>query len=597
MSIDTTDNTPLDPVLTSVLANRLDGIVREMSNTLLRAARSTVIAGARDFSCAIVTHDNQLLATAEGLPIHMFGAHLMCEAMTDLHPNLVEGDAFIHNDPYLGNSHAADQTILVPVFIDGEHLFTACAKAHQADIGNSIPSTYHASAKDVYEEGAVIFPCMKLQSQGKMIDDVVRLGMTRIRVPQQWYGDLLAAVGSARIGEQRLKALCDKYSGTTLKQFIQQWFDYSERRAIQAIANLPARTVENEGVYDPMPPTITEPIPIKVKICIEPDRGMITVDLRDNIDCLPCGLNLTEACAISCAMIGVFNCIDASMPHNAGSFRRVRVLIREGSAIGKVTHPYSASVATAALAARVISKIQTAFAKLGYGYGLSEGSNAAGAITGSVSGTDSRHDNAPYMNQIILCAMGGPASPVADGWMTFAGPEVAGLVYRDSVELDEIKQPLLVDYMRIRTDTGGAGYRRGAPALEAQFGPREDPITISLGGDNHQSAPKGTHGGHDGRLVANTYIKRDGSETHLPPLCLMTLQAGERVRAEESSAGGYGEPHRREPARVLNDVYAQLVSIEAARKIYRVAIEGCIEDESLVINEAETQTLRNTYID
>ena len=38
----------LDPVLLSVLSNRLDGIVREMSNTLLKAARSAVIAVARD---------------------------------------------------------------------------------------------------------------------------------------------------------------------------------------------------------------------------------------------------------------------------------------------------------------------------------------------------------------------------------------------------------------------------------------------------------------------------------------------------------------------------------------------------------------------
>ncbi len=45
----------LDPVLLSVIANRLDGIVREMTNTLLRAARSAVISSARDFSCCIVT--------------------------------------------------------------------------------------------------------------------------------------------------------------------------------------------------------------------------------------------------------------------------------------------------------------------------------------------------------------------------------------------------------------------------------------------------------------------------------------------------------------------------------------------------------------
>ena len=66
----------LDPVLISVMANRMDGIVREMTNTLLRAARSAVISSARDFSCCIVTGDNQLLASAEGLPVHIFGAHL-----------------------------------------------------------------------------------------------------------------------------------------------------------------------------------------------------------------------------------------------------------------------------------------------------------------------------------------------------------------------------------------------------------------------------------------------------------------------------------------------------------------------------------------
>ena len=62
----------LDPVLISVMANRLDGIVREMTNTLLRSARSAVITTARDFSCCLVTGDDKLLAPAEGLPVHNF---------------------------------------------------------------------------------------------------------------------------------------------------------------------------------------------------------------------------------------------------------------------------------------------------------------------------------------------------------------------------------------------------------------------------------------------------------------------------------------------------------------------------------------------
>ena len=137
----------LDSVLISILANRLDGIVREMSNTLLRAARSAVIAAARDFSCAICTGDNRLLSAAEGLPVHIFGSHLQTAAIAREHPDYREGDAYLHNDPYDGNSHAADWSIMVPVFCGGEHLFTVTVKGHQADCGDSIPTTYTPRAR------------------------------------------------------------------------------------------------------------------------------------------------------------------------------------------------------------------------------------------------------------------------------------------------------------------------------------------------------------------------------------------------------------------------------------------------------------------
>ena len=128
---------PLDAVQLAVMANRLDGIEREMSNTLLRAGRSAVINQALDFSNAIVTADNRLLSVAEGLPVHIFGAHLQAESMARFHTPR-EGDAYLHNDVYLGNTHPADHTILVPVFADGRHLFTASAKAHSAEIADLV---------------------------------------------------------------------------------------------------------------------------------------------------------------------------------------------------------------------------------------------------------------------------------------------------------------------------------------------------------------------------------------------------------------------------------------------------------------------------
>ena len=138
----------LDPVLLAVIANRLDAICREMTNTLLRSGRSAVLNMARDFSCSIITSEHELLASAEGLPVHVIGTELLSGAMADLHPDFAEGDAFLHNDPYLGNTHSADHSILVPVFFAGEHVFTTCAKAHQADCGNSLPTTYMACARN-----------------------------------------------------------------------------------------------------------------------------------------------------------------------------------------------------------------------------------------------------------------------------------------------------------------------------------------------------------------------------------------------------------------------------------------------------------------
>src|SRR5882762_7992022 len=151
---------PGDGASLAILSNRLEGVARKMANTLLRTGRSGVLNIARDFSCCIVTADAQLLVTNEALPIHVLsGPDIMCRVMKEFHPQLKAGDGFLHNSPYHGCSHAADHTFLAPIIdSQGVHRFSVAVKAHQADIGNSVPTTYHGAARDVYEEGALIFP-------------------------------------------------------------------------------------------------------------------------------------------------------------------------------------------------------------------------------------------------------------------------------------------------------------------------------------------------------------------------------------------------------------------------------------------------------
>ena len=190
----------------AVLSSKFQGICQQMANTLMRTGRSGVLNTAHDFSCCILSAKNEFIVADESLPVHVLsGPDLMCKSIDKFHPVKKKGDAFLINSPYHGCSHAADHTIVVPVIDSkGKHHFNVCVKAHQADIGNSKPTTYMADVEDVYEEGALIFPGTKIQENYSDIKDIIRMCEIRFRVPKQWKGDYLAMISSARIGEREL---------------------------------------------------------------------------------------------------------------------------------------------------------------------------------------------------------------------------------------------------------------------------------------------------------------------------------------------------------------------------------------------------------
>lgn len=582
----------LNPMLVAVLANRFEAVVREMTNTLLRTARSAVVAVARDFSCSIATADDQLLAAAEGLPVHVIGSHLQTAAMREFHPDLREGDAYLDNDPYRGNTHAADHTILVPVFVDGVHLFTACAKAHQADIGNSIPSSYHPLARDFYEEGALAFSVTQVQRDYEDIDDIIRMCRLRIRVPDQWYGDYLAMLGAARIAERRLKEVVAKYGREVIDAFVVEWLDYSERRMEHAIRQMPAGTVVGRTRHDPFGPLV-DGVPLAVSIAIDPAEGVIDVDLRDNVDCLPAGINESMACSINSAVSGVLNVLEPGIPVNSGSFRRLRVHLRENCVVGIPLHPTSCSLATTNIADRLINMIQHSFADVEEGHGMAEGGAVIGPGFAVVSGTD-RRTGQPYINQLVVGANGGPATPGEDGWLTYNAPSGAGLIYRDSVEVDEHKYPMRYRSIRVETDTGGAGAFRGAPSVAVEYGPTGDPMTAAFSLDGYLTPARGARGGGSGSLGAAYLVRRDGEWERTENMAQVTVEPGEWLRGEHGGGGGYGDPLSRDPERVRHDVAEGYVSRAAARIVYGVELSGSTEDGPLVVDVPATDRLRTS---
>jgi N-methylhydantoinase B len=584
--VSATEPTPArvaDPVQLAVVANRLRAIVRKMSNTLYRTGRSGVLNTARDFSCAIVTRDNRLLMAADSLPIHVLsGPDLMAAAMHELHPELARGDAFLHNSPYHGNSHPADHSLLVPVIDDdGVHQFTVLVKAHQADCGNALPTTYMGAAADVYAEGALIFPVVKVQSNYRDHADIIRMCELRIRVPEQWRGDYLAMVGAARIGERELLTLGAELGFDSLHERTEEWFDYSEQRMIEAVRRLPPGVATASASHDPYPGA-PEGIPVTVKVAVDPEEARVEIDLRDNPDCYPCGLNLSEACSRTAALIGLFNSLRDDVPTNAGSFRRVEVKLRRGCVVGIPEHPHSASVATTNVADRVTSSVQRAIAALADGYGMAEAGPFGAPSAAVISGRDPRNGDGRFVNQIFLVLTGGAGGPLNDGWLTLCHAGNGGMLYVDSVEVDELSFPILVRAHRIEPDTAGPGRFRGAPSAFAEYGPIGSELKVIYASDGHHSPGQGARGGLPGAASHQYRRDVDGELHELPGLGEVTLAAGETVLSYTAAGGGYGDPRERDVERVRGDLLEGWITSEQARAVYGVEIDdaGSIDWEA-----------------
>ena len=162
-------------------------------------------------------------------------------------------------------------------------------------------------ARDVYEEGALIFPCVRVQRGYRHVEDVVRMcRMCSLRAPKMWWGDYLGMLGALRIGERDLTALAHELGWETPAHHAADWFDYSEGRMTEVIRTLPVGL----GTGAQRPRSVPGPpdgVAVEAVVEIRPQDATIEVDLTGCADGVPCGVNLTEATARTAAMVGVFN--------------------------------------------------------------------------------------------------------------------------------------------------------------------------------------------------------------------------------------------------------------------------------------------------
>jgi N-methylhydantoinase B len=564
-----------------------------MTNTVMKASRSSVIKNGRDMSCGILTYDSRLICVEEALPIHVTALELTTQPITALFDDIAPGDAFLNNSPYYGGTHHADLTVCVPVFFDGNPLFWTLSRSHHADIGAPEPTTYLPYAKSIYEEG-VHFPCVRVHQNYKEKSDIIRIARQKIRVSNIFYGDYRAQVGACRTGERRLQELAEKYGVETINDFIEAWMDYGERRAIAAIAKLPSGSYTYSVRHDPVPGVADEGIPIKAIVTVDAEQGWVTVDARDNPDMVPGGLNLSEACAVAACRIGVFYNVDPEMPHNHGSASRIRPLLRDGCVVGRPIYPAGTSVATSNCMERLTNAVQCAFTGMGAPYGMAEGGGNFSAALGVVSGIDHRHGEAtPYITQFIMALSGGPGLAGHDGWLTYEASSGNGIMVCDSVEVNEAMYPIVFGERRVAIDTAGPGQWCGAPAVGGSYQSLDGDILVYYCGDGGTFPAGGVLGGGAGATCGSWKRTPGGDLQRLPDFHHEVFGQEHQVVYRCCAGGGYGDPRLRSPERVCVDVNRQWYSPAYARERFGVALRAAANGVDFEVDEVRTALLRN----
>ncbi|MDX7952559.1 hydantoinase B/oxoprolinase family protein [Lichenihabitans sp. Uapishka_5] len=573
-----------------ILRRRFEGIIREMAAVLARSGRSGILNTALDFSCSIVDRKMQSIASPVGLPVHVGSIHLIPQAVVrKFGDDVGPGDCFANNSGYHGNTHCADLTLCVPVFFDGKLAFYSIARAHLSDMGFPTPDTYSPLSKDYYQEGLQL-PCIRIQRDFRDIPEVLDICKANIRAPEQFFGDYQAIVASVRTGEQRIQELVASYGVETVEDFLEDYQTYAETMAVNKIRALPGGRVSQETFYDSELDLYPDGIPVRAVLTVDPEAAIVEIDLTDNIDNVPLGINMNESTILACCVNAVLNVLGPEVPRSTGAFRRIKIVMREGSAIGLPKFPAATCAATTNLCHVLPEHIQSMFTRLRPDLGTAFATIGNPASCPGVSGTDSRHGDRPFVNQIMLGYWGGPALPGHDGWLTFGSGTTQGMLWQSSVELVEQQQPILVERLEISPDSGGAGEWEGGPGAHCIFQVRNDAVGFAVNAGGTQFPPGGAGGGLAAAPTRTWRIGTDGRRTEMPISFGETLQPGERLETHGCGGGGFGPPLRRDPALVAHRAREGWISEARAHDVYGVVLAG--GSDALTVDVAATEARR-----
>jgi N-methylhydantoinase B len=522
----------IDPITLEVLRNGLESIADEMGVVLKRTSFSPNIKERMDASCAIFDPDEQLVAQAEHVPVHLGSMLRAVKATVAAAGRVDDGDVVIVNDPFTGGSHLPDITLVAPVYVEARHLGYVATRAHHADVGGMEPGSMPGNSREIYQEGIVI-PAVKLYRSGQLQDDVLRLILANVRTADERRGDLNAQLAALRVGEQRLKELAGRYGADLLVAGFDAILDYTERRMRRRLAELPPGTYSGEDFLDD-DGTGDEPVRIALKVTVTRDR--LVLDFAGSSPQRRGNINAVAPMTYSGVFFAVKILTDPEIPVNAGTFRPVELKLPEGCFLNAVP-PAAVCAGNTETTQRIADTVLKVFAQFAPDR-IPAASQGTMNLIG-IGGRDPAGKPYTYIETIGGGQGGRPMGPGDDGIQCNMTNTM-----NTPIEALEITYPLRVERYELREGSAGAGKHRGGEGLVRAIRVLDREARVSLQSERRRFAPYGLHGGADGTRGRNSVVHADGTVEEVPGKASLTLEPGEVVVVETPGGGGWGKARK-----------------------------------------------------
>jgi N-methylhydantoinase B len=409
-----------------------------------------------------------------------------------------------------------------------------------------------------------------------------------IRVSDLVVGDMEAQIAAARIGAERLAALIAQHGYPRFKAACAAVMDYAERLMRQAIAALPDGDYRAETKIDgfadsPDPGKRHLPIVATVKVRgeeIEVDLTGTAPQVPDRPINMPFEGTVDVAVWLTIRSVLLDTAICGHIPVNDGLVRPIRITAPLGSLANPVFP--APTIARFCPGNQLADTVMRALAQ------AVPAQVSAGIGNLKVIAFSGARGAGHWVHMEIFEGSYGGRSGLD-------GMDAVDTLYANTrnnpIEDIETHLPLRVSRYELREGACGAGEWRGGLGSVREFEYLADG-GASVEADGHEFAPWGFAGGAQGWPAELRLIRRNGDAEALPSkVPHMRVQAGERFACVGPAGGGYGDPLRRDPARVREDVADGFVSVEAAKNDYGVVLTG-----PGVVDEAATAHLRDAIL-